>query len=124
MRSVYNADESAGWMEGELWVRNVDDKTGTHARLQAVNLDGNVEGLLVGRSGSPKGGLLANFSATFDASSTGGFSNGKLGTGASGNEALLFGRGCVSDTSKGGDKPADPQKTKDPNQTAPTDGTK
>jgi hypothetical protein len=115
VRSVYNNDESAGWVTGELQVRGGD--TGrTQARFSAVNLDGNVEGLIVGKSGPPRGNLLANFSATFDQSSSGGFADGKLGTGASGNEALIFGGGCVDDKSdkapKGNDsKPTDQQPT-------------
>jgi hypothetical protein len=114
VRSVYNNDESAGWMQGELWVgTGGDPKTGTHAHFEAVNLDGNVEGLFEGRSGSPKAGLLANFSAQFDGSNTGGFSAGKLGTGASANEALLYTGGCQDNSQgKGGhDQNPNPQTT-------------
>lgn len=117
VRSVYNTDESAGWITGELQVRNGTDKARTEARFSAVNLDGNVEGLLVGKSGPPRGNLLANFSATFDPSSTGGFTDGKLGTGASANEALIFGGGCT------GDKPDKAPKTNSGNDTKPTDQT-
>ena len=92
VHSVYNNDEKAGWMRGEIRVLGDDSRAA--ASFQAVNLDGNVEGLLSGRAGRPKAGLLANFSATFGA---GGFTDGKVGTGASGNEALLFNRGCVRD---------------------------
>lgn len=95
VHSVYNNDEKAGWMNGEL--RVVGDDSRASAHFSAVNLDGNVEGLLTGRAGKPKAGLLANFSATFGA---GGFTDGKLGTGASGNEALLYNRGCVREEKK------------------------
>ena len=113
VRSVYNNDESAGWVTGELQVRNGTDKAGTAARFSAVNLDGNVEGLLVGKSGPPRANLLANFSATFDQTSSGGFTDGKLGVGTSANEALIFGGGCTSD------KP----KSNNGNDTKPTDQT-
>jgi hypothetical protein len=109
VHSVYNNDEKAGWMRGELRVAGDDSRAA--AVFSAVNLDGNVEGLLIGRAGKPRAGLLANFSATFG---TGGFTDGKLGTGASGNEALLFNRGCVRDDDDGkvslparGEKPKD-----------------
>src|SRR3954468_11239814 len=97
VRSVYNNDESAGWVTGELEIRNGTAPGRTQARFSAVNLDGNVEGLIVGKSGPPRANLLANFAATFDQSSSGGFTDGKLGSGASGNEALSLGGGCTSD---------------------------
>lgn len=109
VHSVYNNDEKAGWMRGQL--RVVGGQGRAAADFSAVNLDGNVEGLLSGRAGSPKSGLLANFSATFG---SGGFTDGKLGTGASGNEALLFNRGCVRDQNP---KPSS-------NQTAPQTGSR
>ena len=115
VRSVYNNDESAGWLTGELQVRNATADGRTEARFSAVDLDGNVEGLLVGKTGPPRANLLANFSATFDQSSTGGFTDGKLGTGASANEALIFGGGCT------GDKPD--KAPKSGSDTKPTDQT-
>lgn len=117
VHSVYNNDEKAGWMRGHVRVLGTDSRAA--AEFSAVNLDGNVEGLLSGRAGSPKAGLLANFSATFG---SGGFTDGKVGTGASGNEALLFNRGCVDDKPKG-DKPnGDSTQQPNDNQTAPQTG--
>ena len=113
VHSVYNNDEKAGWMRGKLRVAGTDSRTA--ADFSAVNLDGNVEGLLSGRTGAPKAGLLANFSATFG---SGGLTDGKLGTGASGNEALLFNRGCVSDKKPTGDS----AQGQNENQNAPKDG--
>ena len=118
VHSVYNNTEKAGWMRGEIRVLGDDGRA--QAKFEAVNLDGNVEGLLSGRAGKPKAGLLANFSATFDAS---GFTGGQLGTGASGNEALLYNRGCVDEKAKGKDD-AKTQEPKPKDGTAPTrDGT-
>ena len=119
VHSVYNNDEKAGWMRGE--VRVLGDAGRAEAKFEAVNLDGNVEGLMSGRAGKPKAGLLANFSATFGA---GGFTDGKIGTDASGNEALLYSNGCVRD----GDKkpkdgaPSNDAQTKDAQQQAPEQG--
>lgn len=112
VHSVYNNDEKAGWMRGHVRVLGTNSRAA--AEFSAVNLDGNVEGLLSGRAGSPKAGLLANFSATFG---SGGFTDGKVGTGASGNEALLFNRGCVDDKPKG-----DSTQQPNDNQTAPQTG--
>jgi hypothetical protein len=95
VHSVYNNTEKAGWMRGEIRVLGDDGRA--QAKFDAVNLDGNVEGLLSGRAGKPKAGLLANFSATFGA---GGFTNGQVGTGASGNEAVLYSNGCVREDKK------------------------
>jgi hypothetical protein len=123
VRSVYNNDESAGWITGELQVRNGTVDGRTQAKFSAVNLDGNVEGLIVGKSGPPRANLLANFSATFDQSSSGGFTDGKLGSGASGNEALLFGGGCTSDKpDKAPKNDSDTKPTDQTNQNAPKDG--
>jgi hypothetical protein len=121
VHSVYNNDEKAGWMRGQLRVVGLSGRAA--ADFSAVNLDGNVEGLLSGRAGSPKAGLLANFSATFG---SGGFTDGKLGTGASGNEALLFNRGCIRDAKpkpNTSQHPSVDQKT-GPNQTAPQTGSR
>src|SRR4051812_17242335 len=111
VHSVYNNTEKAGWMRGEI--RVVGDDGRAEASFQAVNLDGNVEGLLSGRAGKPKAGLLANFSAVFTA---GGFTDGKVGTGGSGNEAVLFSRGCVGGQGK---QPEDAEPQDDTQQHAP-----
>lgn len=95
VESFYNTDESAGWMRGELRMRNGDN--GTEAQLAAVNLDGNVEGMLSGGGKAPRAKLLANFSASFETPDA--ITDGKLGTGGSTNEALFFGKGCQKDES-------------------------
>ena len=93
LESYYNTTESAGWMRGELHMRNGDALT--QARLDAVNLDGNVEGLLSGGGKAPRARLLANFSATFATPDA--ITDGMLGAGGSTNEALFFGKGCQKD---------------------------
>jgi hypothetical protein len=128
LESYYNATESAGWMRGELRVRNGDDN-GTWAQLSAVNLDGNVEGLLSGGGKAPRARLLANFSAKFDTEKPDSIS-GELGQGGSANEALFFGKGCQRDEEhpKPNAKPANtqqpPEKPNRPdNQQQPTKDT-
>jgi hypothetical protein len=91
-----NTDESAGWMSGLLRLRNGDTEAKTEARLTAVNLDGTVEGILIGHGKSPRAKLLANFAADFTPD---GFENGKLGTGGSLNQTLFFGGACRKDDS-------------------------
>src|SRR6476620_9599198 len=44
VHSVYNNTEKAGWMRGEIRVLGDDGRA--EAKFDAVNLDGNVEGLL------------------------------------------------------------------------------
>jgi len=121
VHSVYNNTEKAGWMRGEIRVLGDDGRA--QAKFEAVNLDGNVEGLLSGRAGKPKAGLLANFSATFDST---GFADGQVGTGASGNEAVLYSNGCVREDKKPKEgAPARDGKSKDDGQQqAPEQGTK
>ncbi len=53
---------------------------------------------------------------------SGGFTDGKVGTGASGNEALLFNRGCVDDKPKGDKPKGDSTQQPNDNQTAPQTG--
>jgi hypothetical protein len=121
LESYYNTTESAGWMRGELRVRNGDDN-GTWAQLAAVNLDGNVEGLLSGGGKAPRARLLANFSAKFDTEQPDSIS-GELGQGGSTNEALFFGKGCQRDEEhpKANAKPEKPNRPD--NQQQPTKDT-
>jgi hypothetical protein len=117
LESYYNTTENAGWMRGELRVRNGED--GTWAQLAAVNLDGNVEGMLSGGGKTPRARLLANFSANFTPDA---LTDGQLGTGGSTNEALFFGKGCQSDEEHS--KPdAKPEKQQPDNQQQPTKDT-
>ena len=104
LESYYNTTENAGWMRGELRLRNGEN--GTWAQLAAVNLDGNVEGLLSGGGKAPRARLLANFAAKFTPDA---LTDGQLGTGGSTNEALFFGKGCQKDESAEHAKPEKPQ---------------
>jgi hypothetical protein len=105
LESYYNTTEKAGWMRGELRMRNGDNRA--EAQFAAVNLDGNVEGLLSGGGKSPRAKLLANFSAKFTPDA---LTDGQLGTGGSTNQALFFGKGCQREQKpEKSERPAKPE---------------
>ena len=94
LKSVYNDTESLGWVTGKVHIRNevADPDTRARASLRAVNVDGEIEGMLVGGAGAPHWKLLANFSANL--ADTGAVTDGQIGAGSSDNSALLFRGGC------------------------------
>ena len=94
LKSVYNDTENLGWVTGKAHIRNeaADPDTRARASLRAVNVDGEIEGMLVGGAGAPHWKLLANFSANL--ADTGAVTNGQIGAGSSDNSALLFRGGC------------------------------
>jgi hypothetical protein len=95
LKSVYNDTENLGWVTGKAHIRNelADPDTRARASLTAVNVDGEIEGMLVGGAGAPHWKLLANFSA--DLADTGAVTHGQIGSaGSSDNSALLFRGGC------------------------------
>ena len=77
---------------------------------------------LTGVALAGQGATTSTPSATFDGNSTGGFSDGKLGTGASVNEALIFGGGCTGDKPDKAPKTANRSDARPTDQTAPQDG--
>jgi hypothetical protein len=93
---VYNETEDLGWVTGKAHIRNETAEPDTRARasFKAVNVGGNLEGLLVGGAGAPHWKLLATFSATL--ADSGAVSNGKIGKPTSDNSALLYRGGCRS----------------------------
>jgi hypothetical protein len=106
LKSVYNDTEDLGWVSGKAHIRNEAAEPDTRARasFKAVNVGGNLEGILVGGAGPPHWKLLATFSATL--ADSGAVSNGKIGKPTSDNSALLYRGGCRS-------KKADPATTSD-----------
>jgi hypothetical protein len=96
LRSVYNDTEDLGWVTGKAHIRNETAEPDTRARasFKAVNVGGNLEGILVGGAGTPHWKLLATFSATL--ADSGAVSNGKIGKPTSDNSALLYRGGCRS----------------------------
>ena len=96
LKSVYNDTEDLGWVTGKAHIRNETAEPDTRARasFKAVNVGGNLEGILVGGAGAPHWKLLATFSATL--ADSGAVSNGKIGKPTSDNSALLYRGGCRS----------------------------
>jgi hypothetical protein len=96
LKSVYNDTEDLGWVTGKAHIRNEAAEPDTRARasFKAVNVGGNLEGILVGGAAPPHWKLLATFSATL--ADSGAVSNGKIGKPTSDNSALLFRGGCRS----------------------------
>jgi hypothetical protein len=96
VRSVYNQTENLGWVDARVKLRDAaSGRVKAHGRLDAVNVNGQLEGLLTGHvRGDDRGKLLANVSAGY--SSAGGFSDGQLGAGNAANTALLHSGRCGS----------------------------
>ena len=97
LKSVYNDTEDLGWVAGKVHIRNeaADPDTRARASFKAVNVGGELEGMLVGGAGAPHWKLLANFSATL--ADSGAVTDGKIGTPSSDNSALLYRGGCRSE---------------------------
>ena len=91
-KSVYNTTEKLGWIEGTFRVRD-DDPSRAHARFHAVNVNGALDGFVLGHTYRAWARLLGGFSAGW--TRTGGFTDGKLGTGTATNTALLAARPCT-----------------------------
>jgi hypothetical protein len=95
VRSVYNATDGIGFVHGKLRVRRGDDNQRGWGTFWAVNRGGQLDGLVVGGVNHRYARMLGNLTADYNASSTGGFVNGKIGGGAVGNgAALLIGHRC------------------------------
>jgi hypothetical protein len=92
LKSVYNDTEDLGWVVGRAHVRHETTGTRVRAGFAAVNVGGEIEGMLSGGAGRPHSKLLANFSANL--ADTGAFTGGTIGTPSSDNSALLFRGGC------------------------------
>lgn len=90
LKSFFSETDKLGKVSGEVHIRNEEMGRRAHARVIAVNSNGTVEGVLVGKAGRPKAKLYANFTATLSDSKV----TGQLGGGSSGNLAILFTRGC------------------------------
>jgi hypothetical protein len=91
VHSVYNTTEKLGWLEG--WVHSTEDGSRTFGHIAAVNSNGTLDGFLTGRVSLPHMRLFGGLSAGW--TQTGGFTNGKLGTGTSTDVALIAGRPCT-----------------------------
>jgi hypothetical protein len=86
-RSVVNTTDGVGTIEGHLRI-DVASGGDTVARFAAVYDHGKVAGLVDGRAHDPRARLIGNLSAGF--STTGGFTDGKIG-GSAGGSAVEVG---------------------------------
>jgi hypothetical protein len=95
VKSVTNTTDGVGYVYGKLRLRRGDDKLRSWGQFWAVNKGGQLDGLVLGGVNHRYARLLGNLTSDFNASATGGFSNGKIGGGAAGNgAALLVGHRC------------------------------
>lgn len=92
-RSLINTTTNVGTLSGKL---RFGSGEGNDTHFDAVYSNGNIAGLAQGHTRDPGGRLLANLSAAFSA--TGGFTNGKLGGGTSGGDAVEVLRGGCEPT--------------------------
>jgi hypothetical protein len=101
VRSVLNTTTNLGWLNADVQIVGSTAGNGARGDLTAVNSGGHIQGLLFGNEGgswkhsghgTPSARLLANVSATFDA--TAGFSGGSLGTGTTTNTGIATTGGC------------------------------
>lgn len=88
--AIVNTTSGVGTISGRLRI-DTSDGHHTSATFDAVDTNGTIAGLAEGRNADQGAKLLANLSASFDAA--GGFSNGKLGGGTLGGNAVLVGQG-------------------------------
>lgn len=93
-RSTINTTDNVGVVNGTLKI-DVASGRDTVAQFTTVYAGGQAVGLAVGHSHAPAAQLIANISAGFSA--TGGFTNGKIGTGAAAGTAVeVAPAGCTS----------------------------
>lgn len=89
--SVYNTTAKIGWLEGRLKIGEGESRS--NAKLWAVNTNGALDGFVYGEAGHRDSALLGSLTAGW--TSSGGFTDGKLGTGSSTNAAVLAGKPCT-----------------------------
>jgi hypothetical protein len=90
--SVLNTTTGLGWLDGDYRVKNAGGDT--HGKIRAALAGGNAVGALTGNAGHPDSRLVASFWSSF--SQSGGFNNGKLGSGSLTGAGVLFSHGRCS----------------------------
>jgi hypothetical protein len=88
--SVYDTTTNAGTVSGSVSI-NGGSGSGFEGRLLAVDVNGQLQGLLVGDE-SGAGPLIGNVSSVF--STTSGFGTGSIGTGTGTNTAIVSTSSC------------------------------
>jgi hypothetical protein len=94
VRSIYDTTKSMGTLQGDVTIQNSTPPGQFHARLSAVNANGNVQGWLDGRLGDGSH-FMGSFTSTFALTgSTVGFSSGTIGANpAAANNSAIIGNG-------------------------------
>ena len=87
--SVLNTTSGLGWLNGDYRVKNANGNT--HGTVRAAVAGGKAVGALTGNAGRPDGKLVASLWADF--AQSGGFDNGKLGSGSLTGAGIIFTRG-------------------------------
>jgi hypothetical protein len=95
VKSVYNLSEGVGYVHGKLKIRRGEDERRGWGKFWAVNEGGKLDGFVVGGVNHRYARLLGNLTANYNAALDGGFSEGAIGGGVTGNSlALLVGHRC------------------------------
>lgn len=89
--ALVNTTTGDGTVSGRIRIDTSDGHHTSAAFDGVVDKNGNLAGFAEGRNADQGAKVIGNLSATW--SSTGGFSNGKLGGGTSGGNAVLVGQG-------------------------------
>lgn len=93
-RSIINTTDNVGTVDGQFRIDVASGKD-TEGMYSAVYSGGSLAGLAIGRAHDPSARLIANLSASFSAAT--GFTNGRLGGGTTGGNAVeLSGASCAS----------------------------
>jgi hypothetical protein len=87
--SVLNTTSGLGWLNGDYRVKNASGNA--HGRIRAALSGGNAVGALTGDAGHPGSKLVASFWSLFTQS--GGFNQGKLGSGSLTGAGVIFSHG-------------------------------
>ena len=94
-KSVYDTTKNVGSLKGDASIDNGAQPGHFHARLDAVNVNGTVQGWLTGDLGDGTH-FMGSFTSTF--SPTGGFSSsgapGSIGSGTGTNTAIVWSGSC------------------------------
>lgn len=105
-QSLINMTDDVGKVDARLRIVTSGGKTELH--FSGVYDHGNLAGLATGHAATPAAQLVGNLSSGFSAS--GGFTDGKIGTGSAGGSAIELGPGRCAPTKPSPPKPAPPKK--------------
>ena len=85
LKSVYNATNKLGWIDGRLSIAAADGRT--NAGITGINTDGKLDAWVRGSAGRGDGTLFGSLSGSF--SKTGGLTDAAIGSGTGANAAVI-----------------------------------